>query len=398
MPELTIIADDLTGAADCGIAFVLAGLPTFVAFGKRAPPGGAQVLALDTDSRAASPEEASRRVHAAARDAWAQGARTLYKKIDSTLRGHVGEEVAAAVAAGKEAGRRPMVIAAPAFPALGRTTHGGRVLVDGVPLGRTEVWRKSGMIGPADIAGQLRACGLRVAGADLEAVRSETLPRGAEAVVCDADREEDLRHVAEAGARADASVIWVGSGGLARHLPAALRLRPATAAARRFAPRQGPVLALVGSRSSVAREQARELCGQPGTDCIELTPDALLSGRDVPEARKALEAGRDVALIIAAGDEVDRSRSLRLAAALARLAVPLVVRVAGAIATGGDIARALLAGLDASGIWLAGEVEPGVPIGITDTEPPLAVVTKAGAFGSPSTLKRCRAALGSRSG
>src|SRR5918911_338251 len=225
MPDLTIIADDLTGAADCGIAFALAGLSTFVAFGKGAPPADAQVLALDTDSRAVSAEEAARRARAAARDAWSHGARTLYKKIDSTLRGHVGEEVAAALAAAKESGRRAVVIAAPAFPALGRTTWGGRVFVDGVPLERTEVWRKSGMIGPADIAGQLRACGLHVAGADLEAVRSETLPR-ADVIVCDADREEDLRHVAQAGARLDAAVIWVGSGGLARHLPPALKLEP----------------------------------------------------------------------------------------------------------------------------------------------------------------------------
>src|SRR5437868_14381797 len=192
MPELAIIADDLTGAADCGIAVGLAGLPTFVAFGKKTPPGEAQVLALDTASRAASPEEAFRRVHAAAKDVWGRGARTLYKKIDSTLRGHVGEEVAAAVAAGKEAGRRPVVIAAPAFPALGRTTSGGRVFVDGVLLERTEVWRTSGMTGPPDIAGQLRACGLQVAGADLEAVRTETLPRGAAAIVCGADREAAL--------------------------------------------------------------------------------------------------------------------------------------------------------------------------------------------------------------
>jgi uncharacterized protein YgbK (DUF1537 family) len=397
MPDLTVIADDLTGAADCGIAFALAGLPAFVAFAKGGLPADAQVLALDTDSRAVSAEEAARRVHKAARDAWAGGARTLYKKIDSTLRGHVGEEVAAAVAAAKESGRRPVVIAAPAFPALGRTTFAGRVFVDGIPLERTEVWRKSGMTGPADIAGQLRASGLRVAGADLEAVRSETLPQGADAIVCDADREEDLRHVAEAGARIDAAVIWVGSGGLARHLPPALRLRPAAEAVRRFVPRAGPVLALVGSRSSVAREQARELCAEPRTECIEIAPDALFSERDVPEALHALQRGDDLVLIIAAGDEVDLSRSLRLAGALARLAAPLIGRVVGAIATGGDIARALLAAIGASGLWLAGEVEPGVPIGITDTQPPLAIVTKAGAFGNPSTLRRCRAALGPRS-
>ena len=38
MSEVTIIADDLTGAADCGIAFVLAGLPTLVMIDERPPP------------------------------------------------------------------------------------------------------------------------------------------------------------------------------------------------------------------------------------------------------------------------------------------------------------------------------------------------------------------------
>ena len=98
-------------------------------------------------------------------------------------------------------------------------------------------------------------------------------------------------------------------------------------------------------------------------------------------------------LVIAASDEVDLSRSLRLATALGRLAAPLTARAAGAIATGGDIARALLAALGASGVWLLGEVEPGVPIGITNTGRPLPIVTKAGAFGNRSTLKRCREAL-----
>ena len=394
MREVTVIADDLTGAADCGIAFALADLPTFVAFGAQGEaPAGAQVVAVDTDSRAAGAGEAAGRVRAAALAAYATGARTLYKKIDSTLRGHVGLEVATALAAARESGRRAVVIAAPAFPALGRTTWNGRVLVDGVPLDRTEVWSKSGMTGEANLAAQLGAAGLSVAQAGLEAVRARELPRGADAIVCDADQEEDLRHIAEAGLRLDAPIIWVGSGGLARHLPAALRLKPSGDLRPRYSPRQGPVLALVGSRSSVAREQARELCALPGVECLQIAPDALFSERDVPEARNALEAGRDVVLVIAASDEVDLSRSLRLATALGRLAAPLTAHAAGAIATGGDIARALLAALGASGVWLSGEVEPGVPIGITNTGRPLPVVTKAGAFGNPSTLKRCREAL-----
>jgi 4-hydroxythreonine-4-phosphate dehydrogenase len=40
-----------------------------------------------------------------------------------------------------------------------------------------------------------------------------------------------------------------------------------------------------------------------------------------------------------------------------------------------------------------GEVEPGVPLGVADTPRPLPIVTKAGAFGGPATLVRCRSAL-----
>jgi uncharacterized protein YgbK (DUF1537 family) len=52
--------------------------------------------------------------------------------------------------------------------------------------------------------------------------------------------------------------------------------------------------------------------------------------------------------------------------------------------------------LGATGLHLAGEVEPGVPVGVAVSAPPLTVVTKAGAFGSPETLVRARAALRAR--
>ena len=53
----------------------------------------------------------------------------LFKKIDSTLRGAVGEEIRAAAAG------RGTIIIAPAVPTQGRTVSGGQVFVHGVPLG-----------------------------------------------------------------------------------------------------------------------------------------------------------------------------------------------------------------------------------------------------------------------
>jgi uncharacterized protein YgbK (DUF1537 family) len=160
------------------------------------------------------------------------------------------------------------------------------------------------------------------------------------------------------------------------------------------------VLALVGSRSTVAREQARVLGAEEGIATLELEPRVLLAGpgheswaRASLQLRRVLDAGRDALLITALGPSVDLQIGPALAEALARFAVEPSRRIGGLVATGGDIARAVLGALGAGGLNLAGEVEPGVPLGIADTQPPLPVVTKAGAFGSAQTLSRCRDAL-----
>jgi 4-hydroxythreonine-4-phosphate dehydrogenase len=400
MLEVAVIADDLTGAADTGIAFVLAGVPTFVVFGDKGPPSSARIVAFDTDSRALAAGPAAERAALAAARARKEGARAIYKKIDSTLRGNVGAETAAIFRA---MGEGAVVVACPAFPAMGRTTSSGRVLVSGVPLEETEVWRGSAMTAPADLAAILGSAGLRTAVVGVAAVRAGAFPGGAQALVCDAGSEDDLRHVAEAGAKLPGRVVWVGSGGLARHLPAALGLRPEEGGRARFEPRQGSILVLVGSRSEVSRGQARELCKEPGVGCFEVDPEAILAGpsavksRAIADLHRAIDAGRDAVVVTTLGDDIDPSRAPAIAAALGCLVPPLFQTLGGLVVTGGDIARAALCALGASGVHLVGEVEPGVPLGLADTSRPLPLVTKAGAFGNPMTLKRCRAALQGRS-
>ncbi len=409
MLDVAVIADDLTGAADCGIAFAAAGLSTFVAFGDAPAPPSAHVVAIDIDSRRQAEGEAAERARSSAARAYRDGARILYKKIDSTLRGHVGPEIAATLRVAAEARRgRTLAILAPAFPATGRTTRDGLVLVKGVPLERTEVWRDARMTGPAEPVAMLRRAGLSAAAVPLATVRggadalSQELDRlasgGADAVVCDAESEEDLRAIAAAGARLARPVVWAGSAGLARHLPVALGLRPDGTRAPPPSPSTGgAVLVLVGSRSSVAREQARVLSEEPGVARIVLEPGALLGGERGPgwpaaALERALASGSDVLAVI--GEEpAGVERGPDLAAAAARLVAPYAAYLGGIVATGGDIARAILGALGATGVHLHGEVEPGVPLGITDSAPALPVVTKAGAFGSPATLARCRAAL-----
>ena len=62
--------------------------------------------------------------------------------------------------------------------------------------------------------------------------------------------------------------------------------------------------------------------------------------------------------------------------------------LSGFVVTGGDGARALTASLQARAIVLTGEVAPGIPLGSLAGGPRegLAIVTKAGGFGSPTAL------------
>ncbi|MDN7922927.1 four-carbon acid sugar kinase family protein, partial [Burkholderia gladioli] len=57
---LLIVADDLSGAADCAIAFAAAGRRTVVSLDASAPARPAAVLAIDTDTRRLAPACRSR--------------------------------------------------------------------------------------------------------------------------------------------------------------------------------------------------------------------------------------------------------------------------------------------------------------------------------------------------
>jgi uncharacterized protein YgbK (DUF1537 family) len=350
---VTIIADDLTGAADTAIAF---GAPAYVSLGGPLP--AADIVAIDTDSRALSPQDAAERVYAAAREAYRQGTRHLYKKIDSTLRGNVGAEITAAWRAARDSFGHASVVVAPAFPSMGRTVRGGRVFVHGVPLEKTEHWQGGPSL-PQMLAGLKTA------------------------TIFDAENEAALAFIARIGVESiSGAAVWAGSAGLARHLPQALglpRRKPASMPVGR-----GPVLVLVGSRSAVAREQAQVLAATPGVASFSLDPVTL----EADGVQQALNAGSDVVLQLPQG-AVDLQRAPLIAAAFGKIALR-APGLGGLIATGGEIARSALVAMGARGLHLLGELEPGVPFGVAGA---LRVITKAGAFGTPETLRNALLAL-----
>jgi uncharacterized protein YgbK (DUF1537 family) len=405
MPQILIIADDLTGAADTGAAFANAGWLTLIIplldQGRLEPTAQvpeSDVLVVSTESRGLAREEAAAQVRRAVHQIKSEGEAGLpyvYKKIDSTLRGHTGAELAAAM----DALGLGQALIAPAFPAQGRTTVGGHQLVDGVPVEHTSFGSE---VPCSDLLAlfQLRQTGDPARLIDLNRVRRgpdaicEALDAArSEMVVADAKTDTDLAAIAEAGLRCGIR-LWCGSAGLARALCQVLP--PPSYKAPHPAIPPGPdrpVLVVAGSRHARTARQVEVAQGW-GATIIRPAPrslegDAGAVERTVKRASRRLADDEHVILTTAdLGDSPLGSQAV--ADGLAEMARRLVAEghVGGLVLTGGDIAAAVCGKLGGAALWLRGETQPGIAWGILlgGLLPGLPVVTKAGGFGTDEAL------------
>jgi D-threonate/D-erythronate kinase len=381
---IAVIADDLTGAADTGVQFVHAGYRTAVSFrATEVLADDLDAVAFDTDSRAMPAGFAAKRVLDAAHAA--RSARTVYKKLDSTLRGNVAAELAASLGGA----RRDRVVVAPAFPAAGRTTVGGIQRVHGVPVDETEMANDPNTpVRVAHVPSLLADAFSSVGRLSVEDLADSEHVRGTledyECVVADAERDADLEALVRAVPE-PAKVLWAGSAGLALALGSVYAGPDAgTAGVRRDPVR--PVLVVVGSLSGVAREQVRRLVEAYGA------VDIPVEDRESNAVHKAVGAAREA---LAGGTHaVVRSPEERVASSESVLGDLTDVSALlsgeglfeGLVLTGGATAVGVARRLGASGIRLEGEVESGVPMGALMGPRPYRVVTKAGGFGGPDTL------------
>lgn len=391
--RIVILADDLSGAADCAVACLRAGLPSKVCLDPQALECAAGASALDLDSRALPPSRARART-LAVKPLIGQGA--LYRKIDSTLRGHVALDIVATL---EIAGAQAFALICPAYPATGRTVVDGGVYVNGQPLIETEIWKLAGQ-DSADLAALLSQTGLGHASLDLEAVRGVDLAaamraaraEGARALICDAVTDADLAAIVAAGLTLP-GVVWVGSGGMTGPVAQALS-SGAGPEPTRATRRPGPVLAVVGSASSVSREQLAVLARDPRAHLLLIPPRVLLEGPDAPGWRPASRAlvaavgkpGKDVVVVaIDPAAPVQPGVGPALAAGLGALVGRQLGRFGALAATGGETARSILGRAGVQALDVCAEIEPGVVLSMAGALP---VVTKAGAFGDPTSLAR----------
>ncbi|MBU5355246.1 four-carbon acid sugar kinase family protein [Paenibacillus barcinonensis] len=417
--KLAIIADDLTGANDSGVQLARHGLKTSVLFNMdEGSLASYDTVVFDTDSRSISAEEAYDRVYRAAKLLMDNGFDTIFKKMDSTMRGNIGIEIDAVY----DVVQPDFMMIAPGYPKNNRTIREGIHYLNGVPLAETEIaldpktpvtisylpdllkQHTKYNVGEITI-GDLEA-GQQQVHAKLERLKQNNIPY----VLVDSTEERHLELILQMTHDMPYTFAWAGSAGIANYLPAHYELESKPAALT-ITPNSGPILTVVGSVNKNSREQLYRLLRQSRIASVSFHSFKAVSAEEDRTAEmervydeirtKALE-GQDVVLYSTAESiDIELARatgenrglnptevSNEIVRAIGEICARLLEEglFKGVSMTGGDTAKQICIKWNISGFELLDELEIGVPIsrfmGIED----LYVITKAGGFGKPDVF------------
>lgn len=417
MNQIGIIADDLTGANDSGVQLAKKGLSSTVVIDHRHAKAESKsdVLVVDTDSRAKSKEAAYEAALKAARFLKDRGCQHIYKKVDSTLRGNMAAELLAA----EQVFQPDLVLIAPAFPKMNRTTVGGHHYVGGALITETEFARDPKTpvnesyipkLLQSDVDREIcliDSAMLHLPDGELMAKVNAVLASGNRWFVCDSSTEEDLQKIAVFFSKLDQHILWSGSAGLIEYLPEALQLLSAGSGNEEIALTE-KTLVVSGSLSQTTRGQLHRVKNMAEAHFMEVCPEELIrqtcdvesyvqdmmnhQDKDyfvlyVDASENNREAGREIGAELGLSlTEVSEAISNGLGQ-MTKALLQASDHIEGLILTGGDTAKAVCTELEAGEMQLYSEVEPGLPFGrLHGNSGSYWAITKAGGFGNDESL------------
>ncbi len=386
--RLTIIADDFTGALDTGVEFVHAGLPTTLTLLPNTQQNAA-VQVLTTDSRDGDASQAKQRIQQALRQL--QGHR-LFKKIDSTMRGHIGLEIETIL---QYTGLGKAVVC-PAVIEAGRSVQHGQLYVNNVLLHRSDFAHDPRW--PARTSDMAALIGRPTTHLDIGIVRagthtlSQAISNASTPIVTlDACTHADLRSISQA---ISADMLPCAALGLAR--PWAEQFHPDTPghAESSIRSHRQPLLIMAGSRHPTTIAQIDRLIAEQNLLMFEAVPglDQQQQRAWVNHMCNSLSVGHSVILRAPRLTLTSPAERRALLELLGMLAMQVCQRVqpGGLLITGGETASIICQQLGSHGVHIGGSLEVGVPWGqlYGGIGAGLALITKAGGFGQPDTLIR----------
>jgi uncharacterized protein YgbK (DUF1537 family) len=413
--KVSVIADDLTGANDCGIKLAQKGLKTKVILNAgRVNITDNSSYVINSNSRAMNKNdsyEINKKIAKMIKD---NAFDLIYKKIDSTLRGHIISEIEAI----NEIIDFDLIVIAPAFPEMNRITKGGKHLVNGQLI--TDTGLKNDPAFPiynSEIKTLLNnSLNTEVINLYLDEIRNpkhfndkiDYIKKNKKKyIISDIEYEKDFKLLVDKINKYYSKILWVGSAGLIKHLT------PENNNLEYNYPRikSTSTITVSSSMSDVSISQIKEATYNNietvnmGINVYELVKiyienqytDYINTGVNHLKKYKNL-------IIYAENDKISNQKlrdytrlhnissddiSKIIVRAITKLFMEIYnkVRCDSIILIGGDTANEVLSQLNIDSLKLTGEIEEGVPYGHADTQKgKLNLVTKAGAFGNKDTI------------
>ena len=422
MPQCLVIADDLTGGNAAGVLLAKTGCKAHSVLSyehSRDNPDftSCDCLIITTDSRGLSPKEAYSRVKHAAR-VFSNDDILLYsKRIDSTLRGNPAAETDAML---DVLGDEYIAVCAPCFPSSGRTLVGGYLLVDGLPLHKTNIAidpknpvKTSDIMQIFQSQSKYKIASLELSdlmhGKHALASRINTLvDQGSRIIIIDCVTNEDLNLIADALITSRQRVIAVDPGAFT-----------ATLARKLITPKSRTehlkILAVVGSVNPITRAQMEKLwlAQRPIANVFVDTRKLLESdeSREQEISRvtsEILQLAKKNTVLTVTGDGIYPEKRIdfkqykahidtltgRINYSLAETALRIMraePAFRGLYVSGGEVTQAVCEKFGASGLDLLDEVLPLAAYGLFygGEFDRLHVITKGGSQGNSDAINLC---------
>ena len=394
MPQCVVIADDLTGANATGVLLKKMNYKAYTVMNTErielSTLSDCDCVLYPTDSRGVDAKIAYNRVYNVCNLLKDDDVKVYANRIDSTLRGNLGSETDAML---DSLGEDYIAIVAPCFPASGRIICGGYMLVDGLPLHKTNIavdpktpvkisevgelfkqqskyqvstiYMKNLMHGKHYLADLMKKC----------------VEEGSRIITLDCITQEDLDLIADAVITSGLKVIAVDPG-----------VFTATLSRKLITPnkkkQKTKILAVVGSVNANTTAQMEELWLSQRTHNEFVHTRELLEG----EKRRELEIRRVVNSILG---ECDRNNiSTVTGDGFAEITYRIFKAedtFKGLYTSGGDITVAVCKKFDTAGLSLLDEVLPLAAYGqfLKGEFEGVHIITKGGSQGNKDAINKC---------
>ena len=405
-PLVGIFADDLTGALDAAAPFAARGFRTLVSPSAELPSGAefAEVISVNLGTRHLPPAEIVDRTSTAVRALDGLGVKILLNKVDSTLRGNPGIELFAAL---KTVSGDHAVICS-AYPQNGRTIENYVLMVDGIPVAKTDVGQdqlsqlKSSNVHEVLLLSLTKA-GLR------DQVRLTSVHGGTVVtdllpviIMADAKSEDDLTCLARRIVNGVPPALIAGSAGisvaLAGEMSADRMLLRGSVVERGDRGRR--VFIVTASQRKIVDRQLAVLGGSTNLVQLELSLDEVLRGVGDESIAHIQEVAKNEGVVVlklsnaepsssvTKGEIMITSRTVVQNLGTAVRKITDEVKPDTLIIIGGDTTSGVIEACGVTSLELQGELQPGTVSGvaldgsITDS----LLVTRAGGFGDEQAL------------